>query len=348
MDYSNRKSSFAALSALLALCLIWQACKNDSPKAPLASQFAPDPEIAALSERLAQSPDNDSLYYRRAAAYYALNGYDEALSDVAKAIRLDSMKAPYYHLMADILLDYARPNDSRRAIEVLKKASTVFPDDIHTLLKLSEFQLIVKQHSEALSAISRILQKDPQNAEAYYMTGRIALDMGDTLRSTSSLQRAVQINPDHSDAWMFLGRIYTNQNNPKAIQCFDNVLAIDSTSLEAREYKGVFYKRKGAFNQAFTVYRDIIKRNPDYSNAFFDMAMIYLELDSLDQAYDHFDVAIKTDPLFVKAYYYRGVTLEAKGSIEAAVADYTQANKMAPNFPEPKEALARLGKKAVK
>jgi tetratricopeptide (TPR) repeat protein len=98
----------------------------------------------------------------------------------------------------------------------------------------------------------------------------------------------------------------------------------------------------GQFDEAFAIYRNIIRRNPDYSNAFFDMGMIYLEMDSLNKAYSNFNLAAKTDPLFVKAYYFRGLTSELLGNIDAAKADYNQASRMAPSYPEPKEALERL------
>ena len=243
-----------------------------------------------------------------------------------------------------MLLDYARPNDSKRAIDVLLTAAYLFPDRIPTLLKLSEFQLIVRQHDDALATLDKILQRDPQNAEAFFMAGRVALDKGDTTRAIASLQKSVQYDADIGDAWRFLGRIFAERNNSLAIRYFDNALRVDTMDLEAREYKAAFYKRRGEFDKAFQAYRDIIIRNPDYSNAYFDMGMIYLELDSLPKAYDHFNLALKTDPLFVKAYYYRGHTAELQGNIEAAKADYRQASGMSPNYPDPKIALERLGK----
>lgn len=333
-------SRILTLSGLLFFIFI--SCKNDSkPAASNAPQI--DPEIAALNNLLEKNPNNDSLLYRRAIVFYNLDGYDEALKDITHAIQLDSVQPAYYRLMADILLDYARPNDSKRAINVLQLAASKFPDDIHTLLKLSEFQLIVKQHGDALSTLDKILRRDPQNAEAFYMAGRVALDKGDTIAAVASLQKSLRIDANNEDAWMFLGRIFTNRNNPQALQYFDNVLRLDSSNLEAREFKGIFFKRRGEFNKAFEVYRDIVARNPDYSNAYFDMGMIYLEMDSLSKAYDNFDIAAKTDVLFVKAYYYRGLCSELKGNIDAALADYKQANGMSPDFMEAKEALTRLG-----
>ena len=335
-------------SRILPLCgllfFVFLSCKNDS-KPAASNDPQTDPALAALNVLLEKNPDNDSLLFRRAAVYYQLDGYDEALKDLRRAIELDSMQPAYFHLLADVLLDYARPNDSKRAIDVLQTAASKFPEDIHTLLKLSEFQLIVKQHGDALITLDKILRRDPQNAEAFYMAGRVALDKGDTTAAIASFQKSVKIDATNDDAWMFLGRIFTNRNNPAALQYFDNVLRLDSTNLEAREFKGVYYKRRGEFAKAFEVYRDIVARNPDYSNAWFDMATIYLEQDSFSKAYDHFDIAIKTDPLFVKAYYYRGLCSELLGNAEAAFSDYKQANGMSPDFKEAKEGLDRLGKK---
>ena len=327
-------------SCLLALL----ACNNDSKNSQTAPGTAPeDPDLARLSQLLDKDPTNDSLLFLRAETFYNLDAYDEAMRDLAAAITLDSLQPQYYHLMADVLLDYARPNDSKRAIDVLLTAAYLFPDRIPTLLKLSEFQLIVKQHGDALTTLDKILKRSPQNAEAYYMAGRVALDMGDTSRAITSLKKSVQYDADNDDAWLFLGRIYLNRNSPLAVQYFDNALRVDSTNLEAREYKALYYKLIGDFDRAFEIYREIVVRNPDYSNAYFDMATIYLEMDSLNKAYDHFNIAIKTDPLFVMAYYYRGVTSELLGNTEAARADYRQASKMSPNYLEPKEALERLG-----
>ncbi|MBK9338911.1 MAG: tetratricopeptide repeat protein [Lewinellaceae bacterium] len=321
------------------------ACKNE-PKNASATDTAPppDPELARLNLLIEKEPANDSLLFLRAETYYNLDAYDEALRDLSAAMRQDSLQPQYYHLLADVLLDYARPNDSKRAIDVLLTAAYLFPDRIPTLLKLSEFQLIVQQHGDALGTLDKILKRSPQNAEAFFMAGRVALDMGDTARAVTSLKKSVQYDAENADAWRFLGRIFLNQNNPQAIQYFDNALRVDSTDLASREFKALYYKINGDFDKAFEVYRAIIAHNPDYSNAYFDMAAIYLEMDSLQRAYDHFNFAIKTDPLFVMAYYYRGHTSELLGNLEAAKTDYRQASKMSPNYPEPKAALERLGK----
>jgi len=346
-DTMNRKTILAIAALALVALAVWLLIpkKETANVSQRTQDHQGDPELAQLTAQLEKDPNNDTLLYLRAATYYKLDAFDEALADLEKAMKRDSMQPAYYHLLADVLLDYSRPNDSRRAIEVLKLAAERFPDRISTLLKLSEFQLIVRKHNDALATLDKVLQRDPQNAEAFYMAGRVALDKGDTTNAVASLQKSVKVDADNADAWFFLGRIFSLRNNAVALQYFDNALRVDSTYLEAQEFKGVFYKRTGQFEKAFAVYRDLLLRDPDYANAYFDMGAIYLELDSFSKAYDNFNIATKVDPIFVKAYLYRGIASEKLGNKEAALADYKQASGMSPDYQEAQEAKARLEKK---
>ncbi|MFN0215427.1 MAG: tetratricopeptide repeat protein [Saprospiraceae bacterium] len=343
----NRKIIFAIAGLILIALTVWYFYpkKENRPLPQVQQELQADPQLTQLTQELEKNPNNDTLLYLRASTYYKLDAFDEAMADLERAMKIDSMQPAYYHLLADVLLDYARPNDSRRAIEVLKLAAERFPNRILTLLKLSEFQLIVRQHNEALATLDKVLQRDPQNAEAFYMAGRVALDKGDTTNAISSLQKSVRFDTDNADAWFFLGRIFSLRNNPVAVHYFDNALRVDSTYLEAQEFKAVFYKRQGKFDKAFEIYRDLLLRDPDYANAYFDMGVIYLELDSISKAYENFNIATKVDPIFVKAYYYRGIASEKLGNLDAALADYKQASGMSPEYEEAREARAQLEKK---
>jgi tetratricopeptide (TPR) repeat protein len=328
--------------SLLCACLGFFSCESTTDNTANTAVSHLDPEVSRFNALIAKAPKNDSLYFRRGLTLLQLEAYDEALADANKAIQLDSMEPAYYDLMADVLISYRRPNDSRRAIEVMTDASRRFPEDAATWLHLAELHLIVKQHDQSLRCLDHVLQRDNANADAYFLTGRVALDKGDTIRAVRSLQKSVQLDADNPPAWVMLGRLASKNGDDRAIQYFDNALRLDSTNVSFQEFKAIHFVQKGQYDKAFRLYRDIVVKHPDYSNAYYDMGQMYLDLDSLDQAWRHFDLAIKTDQLFVNAYYYRGVASEAKGDMKAAIADYAQANKMSPNLPEPRAALERL------
>ena len=67
-------------------------------------------------------------------------------------------------------------------------------------------------------------------------------------------------------------------------------------------------------------------------------------MDSLVPAKTHFNMAIKTSPTYIIAYYYRGLIEEMQGNISAAKKDYQNALNFNPEFVRAQEALDRLSR----
>ena len=59
---------------------------------------------------------------------------------------------------------------------------------------------------------------------------------------------------------------------------------------------------------------------------------IYIIQDSIDKAYRMFDFAIKVNPAYAEAYYYRGLCSLEKGNNEQADADFRQAIALKPDY----------------
>ena len=337
------KLKFWALPFLLAFVAVFSFCKHEKKvPAPAAVQGNASPEILELTRQIAADPQNDSLLYLRGKAFYEEQSYDPAIQDVALALQIDSMRPPYFHLLADIFMDYYK---SREGLRIMETAANRFPDRIPTLLKLSEFQLILKKHSEALSTIDKIFRKDPQNAEAWFMTGQICKDMGQLDRAIASYKKCISFTPDNLDAYISLGQIFAFKKDKIALDYLNNAIRIDSNSMEARHAIADYYSEMGDLKKAVATYKDIINRDKSYQDAYLNLGLIYLDMDSLPQAKFHFDLALKADPLFIKAFYYRGVAEEKMGDKTAALQDYDMAARNAPGFKEAQDAVDRLKKK---
>ncbi|MEM8907423.1 MAG: hypothetical protein AAGD05_06215 [Bacteroidota bacterium] len=147
----------------LGLLIFVTACQqeNSSTSTPSVETTSKYPEINQLNQKITEQPENADLYFTRAQAYAQLEGYDEAIADLAKAMSIDSTNLAYHHLLADVYLNYAQ---SYRAILTLQRARGLYPEDVPTQIKLIKFHIILKQYPEALAMIQEVLQKDPQNA----------------------------------------------------------------------------------------------------------------------------------------------------------------------------------------
>ena len=324
---------------LFALSSGCRESDGDAPPESLVLSRTGMPAIDDLSAKIARNPADPSLFAARAALYYRNEGFDEAIQDLKRALTLDSANVEYLHLLADVQLDYLQ---SREALQTMERAARLYPGRIPTLLKLSEFQLILKQHEASMGSIDRILRIDAQNGMAYFLLGMNLKEAGDTARAVNSFQQATELDPGLIDAWINLGQLHASLGNRIASRYFDTAVEIGPENVEALHAKAGYLTDQNRLPEALDIYRRISVIDPQYEEAYYNAGLLYLELDSLEQAYRHFDLAIGIYPLHIRAYFYRGLAAEWSGRTEQARADYRQALKLAPDYQLPQERLRQL------
>ncbi|MFK7809718.1 MAG: tetratricopeptide repeat protein [Saprospiraceae bacterium] len=326
----------------LSFLSLFMACNqdaNNSTGTTTEISATGNPAIDALSNQIVKTPMNPSLYASRAKAYYEAEGYDEAIADLTKAVSLDTMNIDFRHLLADVYLDYYQ---SRLALKTMEEAAELYPERIPTLLKLSEFQFILQQHTPSLKTVDQILKLDPQLGDAYYMMGRNFREMGDADRAIASLQKAVDFDPDIIEAWAMLGELFGSRDNAIAVRFYDNALSIDSTYVAAYFGKARYFHNRGEIKNAIKEYENVNRFQPQMVDAYYNSGLAYLELDSLDLAYKKFDLSVKMEPTFHMAYYYRGSIAEMQGNMATAKNDYQQTLNLKSDFTRAQEALDRI------
>ena len=328
---------------ICCFCLFLISCQNskqDTSKT-VATELPTtgNPAIDGLSIAISNAPNNPELYAKRADLFYENESYDEAIGDLQKALTIDSTNVNYLHLLADVYLDYYQ---SYKAINTLQKAAALYPKRIPTLLKLSEFQLILKQYDQSIHTINEILKIDPLNAEAFFMLGMNFKEKEDLDRAIGSFQTAVENDPDLVDAWINLGQLHAQKGSQLARYYFDNAVKVAPNNINALHAKAEFLHYTNQLPEAIATYRQLNVIDPNYSESLFNTGIIYLEMDSLEQAKNHFNMAIQTAPTYIIAYYYRGLVEEKMGNLAVAKEYYQQALNFNPNFERAKTALANL------
>lgn len=322
---------------------IMSACGDSSPneqdKESQEELFHQDPAINEWTKLLKENPNDPELWVARAQAFYERDGYDEAISDMSNAMKLDSTNAEYHHLLADIYMDYYK---SRMALSTMQRAAVLHPTRIPTLLKLSELQAILAFHKESMETLDKIMRVDPQNPDAFLMFGINYTAIGDTARAIGAYQKAVQLDPEMVDAWIQLARLRAARNEPNAIQFFDAAIKVAPEDVTPLMVKADYLWEKEELEKAIAVYEEVISLDNSYEDAYYNIGLIYLQMDNLEKAYENFDITVKMNPLYFKAFYYRGLTSEKMGNLEAALADYDQSMRMAPGFEKASEAHEKL------
>ena len=326
---------FIAVASMILLTLA--SCKESSRTPPLSKSTIP--EIAILDQEIANDPSLPENYFQRGDLYLLHEGYDEAIIDFNKAIKLDSSFRMAWHRLADTYLDYYK---SGKALETMERAALHFPKSIATHLKLAEFQLILKRYPDALTTINKIFLMDPVHAEAFFMQGMILKEMGDTTRAITAFQKAVKEDPDLTDAWINISSLLSKQDPESASEYLETAILIQPENEHFLFAKANFMANQNLLIEAIDAYKHLIHIHPDFADAYYNLGLLYLDMDSLPLAYEHFDILSRIEPSYAKAYYYRGLSAELMGNLKMAKSDYEQTLRFLPNFTEAADGMERV------
>lgn len=322
--------------------LLLASCGEDKPKTNVERHNKDViPEIEKLDQLIVEEPENHQLLFERAKVYYNNEGYQEAIDDLKKAIAIDSSHIPYYHLLADSQLDNFK---SRNAIKTLEDCFYQNPTSTHTQLKLSEFFLILKQYDQSIQMAGTLLEREPANAEAYFMMGMNYRAMKDTVRAKNSFKAAVENDAELVDAWMILGDMHFEENDPTALDYYNGALTANPNSVLAKHSKAYYLQNNGDVEGAQKLYSEIIQADRSYVQAPINSGILYLEHDNFEKARELFGIVIANYPQNPLGHYYRGLANRGLKQIDAAKEDFQNSINLDPTDQRVRKALEELNK----
>jgi len=329
--------TFILLLSVGGLFLIF-SCK---PNNPVEGDIGPtgNPEIDQLTEAIRASPKDPELYYRRAEIFYNDSAYDQAIADLARVMKLDSANLKAHHLLADVYMDHYQ---SALALTTMERAAALYPDSIKTKLKLSEFQLILKQYNAAMNTLADIMKIHPGDPEALFMLGMVYRDQGKTDQAISAFQSAVERNPDMAEAWVILGDLMDRTHNPLAIQYFDNAIRVAPNNVAAWHAKAYFLQNNDKIPEALEIYRHIHTLDSHYPEAYLNAAILLIYQDSLDAAMKELNILEQIDPTNAATWFYKGKVHQMRGEKDQAKASFEQALRLDDTYDQARDALQEL------
>jgi tetratricopeptide (TPR) repeat protein len=190
------------LITLLGFAFIFCSCNNNSSEQPVTKQETPLQE-KEMKDDIAKFPDSLALR-QKLIGYYQDNGSIEmAIAETDKAIAHDTADANLWDMKAQL---YASQDDTANAIKAYEKAIVIYPDPQYVM---SLGWMYAKT-------------KNPK-----------AMEMADAL---------LEANKAHAqkEGMLIRGLYYATTGDPKkALQMFDNCLAMDYTFMLAYREKAI-------------------------------------------------------------------------------------------------------------
>lgn len=123
------------------------------------------------------------------------------------------------NIIADVYTDYLlasyyqQMNDADNNIIELKNAIELLPDDASLRLELAQALYQNKETIAALSTLDQVKQLDPNDANAYLLTGKIYVMQNKPALAIESYTKATTIDPTSWESYFQLAQLYQELNN---------------------------------------------------------------------------------------------------------------------------------------
>jgi tetratricopeptide (TPR) repeat protein len=188
-------------------------------------------------------------------------------------------------------------------------------------------------YHKALSYFERVIEKNPNYADAYFYIGYCKRKLGNYTEAVEAYKQAIRIKPDYADAYCDLGVVYGELGRyTEAIEAFKQAIRVNPDYADAYYNLGVVYGELGRYAEAIEAFKQVIRIKPDYAEAYLNLGVAYGELGRYAEAIEAYKQAIRVNPDYAKAYYNLGVAYRKLGRNTEAIEAYKQAIRINPDY----------------
>ncbi|MBD2501390.1 serine protease [Anabaena azotica] len=194
-----------------------------------------------------------------------------------------------------------------------------------------------KQAKEALRAIDKAIQLDPNFYQAWYLRGFVQLILEENnVAALKSFEQATQIEPKFAPAWRLRGLTLVNlEKLPEALQSFEQLVKLDPNDTSAEIFRIILLLQAERWQEALEVSNRVLQKTPS-SWAYFARGGVRIATGDIKGAMADLNQAISLNPEYIEeaAYLLRGGLRAQQGDLKGALADYNEAVRVNPENAE--------------
>jgi serine/threonine protein kinase/Tfp pilus assembly protein PilF len=224
---------------------------------------------------------------------------------------------------------------------LFNKAIEIDPDYALAYAGLAEYYCMLSMHlakpgpfiRQGRIAAEKALSIDETIAEAHTALGYIKFSYDwDWLGAERSFKQAIQLNPRYATAYNWYAALLGIINrHEEAIHYMTQAQEYDPGSAIINRDLGVIYAWAGDFEKAINQLQFTIDMDPDFSPAYFHMAIVYVGLKKYDLAIEYFKKVRAMTGDFFDIIGALGYTYAKSGQKEEALSELKKLEELAKN-----------------
>ncbi|MBI9033110.1 MAG: tetratricopeptide repeat protein [Bacteroidales bacterium] len=335
---------------VITLSIVFSSCndnhnqdqknKSEVIVAQPESDSSAEEKLIAISREIAADTMNADLYHQRSSLFLQYKDYQRALRDMAIAIQLNSNNAEFFITLGDVYKEMSKFSEAKSSFD---RAISIDKTNIEAKLKNAEILLAEKDYEKSKYHLDQVAYLDAKNAKAFYLSAIIFLERGDTLRAMRHFHKSIEYDQDLVEAYRDMGLVYAENQDPMALEFYNNMLNVNPEDTQAYYLIGLFYQNSGDLQKAERSYQSILQIDSTSAIAYYNLG--YLELvykQEYQKAINYFDKAIESNEYMLDAYYNRGYSYELAGIYRKARVDYDKVIQIEPKYEKARAGLIRM------
>lgn len=198
---------------------------------------------------------------------------------------------------------------------------------IKVLYFIATFLEMIKKYELSEKILVRIVKIKKTNIKYLYKLSDIYNVQKKLSRQRDILFEIIQLDRNDANAYYELGVVLDKLNKKEtAIVMLSNALKIKKDFLEAKEELGIIFSDIGRYDDALSIYKEIIESSDnDNYMAIYNLAIIYSKQGDVTKAIESYSKVLEINPKTSNAWYELGKLYYMQGNNTKAIEGFENA-----------------------
>ncbi|RNL91405.1 tetratricopeptide repeat protein [Sinomicrobium pectinilyticum] len=183
----------------------------------------------------------------------------------------EKTESRFPEIVKNIALIYSQKGDNEKAIEAVKEARKVDPEDVNLLMTEANLYIKLGQKDKFKEVMEQAIQKDPNNAMLYYNLGVITGEQGDKEQARKYYEKAIELDPKYEASYMNMASLILGEE----VAIVDEMNSLGTSKADNKRYDELKAKREGLYKEAVPYLEKILELNPNSVEATKTLMNIY-------------------------------------------------------------------------
>src|SRR5262249_53318547 len=275
--------------------------------------------IDPFKKAISLKPDYEDAYGALGMAYHQISQFDEEINTYRQGLEKFPDSIKLLDGLSRIFIDTHRYGEG---LEIVKRLIELIPDGAHYYYTLAWLYFKTGKESETVATLLQAIKIEPKDLAMYNLLGAVYNKQMRYTDAIAAYKQALSLAPDQplkGTIYVDLGETYFKVNQfAEAIEALKEGIKLTSSRIDAYCHLGDAYAVMGRYEEALDAYKQGLGRYPGDSIFQNRIAGVYLKLGRGEEAEKFLREEIKNNPNAPGAYFDLAKLLYDKQSIEEA------------------------------